>query len=810
MSTVSHFNLLTFLIKSIRYHRRLYTGLFLSVIVTSTIITGALLIGDSLRHTLRSLSQQRLGTSQLVMSTHDRFFKKDLAKRMEDVTHANATSAIRIRSLAINPDLSRRAHKVNVYGVEPEFWDFGKTDVPFLFQGDEVVINQKLADKLGVKSGNQILVRFEKPGLLSKDSVIASTENIIDARRFTISRILTAKEFGNFSLETNQLVPYNVFIPLELLQKNLNKNEQANVLIVGDHSGKSVTVDDAKSALNRVWRLHDLGLILKGYPQKGVVELRSDRVFIDNHIESVASKLTPNRKIFTYFVNEIRKGNSNSPYSMVAAVDTHSHENADPADDWSQFSLDENSIILNQWCADDLEAEIGDTITIRYLVPDKRETYKEAETSFILKSILPISNANIDKTLTPAYPGLVDSENCRDWDTGIPIALNRIRTKDETYWDKYRATPKAVISLTKGQEIWNNRFGNITAIRYPSSIDSKKDIETRLHNSINPTEIGFNFRSVQIDAANAATGSTDFSGLFIGLSFFIIIAALLLTGLLFAFSIEHKSEEQGILCSLGFQPFHIKVQYLIEAFLISVPAAFIGSSLGLGYTKLILHGLATLWRDAIVRTPLAFHADVISIIYGTISTIILTISVIYISLGRRLNLSVTSLLKRYTFDLNPLAESGKKRGVFPLFLSIISMVLALGFMWLASQRKIQESTGFFSAGILSLIAFLSFFQHFLMSLGASPQPEPNLKRIAIRNVTRHKRRSLAVITIFACASFLLISMEAQKLATSNSTNYDNPGTGGFTFIGEATHPIYDESGSLLNPEALSFNIIVYR
>ncbi len=803
MSKPNQFNLLTFLLKSIRYHGRLYVGLFLSVIVTSTIITGALLVGDSLRHTLRSLSQERLGSVQLVMPTLDRFFRQDLAKRIGEQIQVPATSAIRINSVAINPELTRRAHKVNVFGVESEFWGFGNADVPFSHGGDEVVINQKLANKLGVKFGEQILIRFETPGHLSKDSVLASTENIIDARRFTVSRILSAKEFGNFSLEANQLVPYNIFISLDLLQKYLNKNKEANLLIVGGDNGKMITVDDAKSVFNQVWRLNDFGLTLKEYPQKGVVELQSDRVFIDHHIERVASSLTPNRKIFTYFVNEIRNGDSVTPYSMVAAVDTHSHESINSGDDWSQFFLDDDAIILNQWCADDLDAEIGDTITLRYLVPEKRRPYTEKETSFILKSILPISNANIDNTLTPTYPGLVDSESCQDWDTGIPIELNRIRSKDEVYWDKYQATPKAVISFARGKAIWQNRFGNITAIRYPSSIESKTDIEARLQDSIRPDKIGFNFRSVKIDAVNAATGSTDFSGLFIGLSFFIIAAALLLTGLLFAFSVEYKSEEQGILRALGFTKSHIKTHYLIESFLISVPAACVGIGLGLGYTKLILYGLATLWRDAIIRTPLMFHIEKSSLIIGVISSVILTIIVVSVCLSHALKRPVILLLNRVAFVSRLSANPGGKLGAFLLFVSLVTAVVSFVFIQMSHIGSMQEATGFFVAGMFGLVSCITFAGFILIRIERLELASPNLTMVAIRNLARHKGRSLAILGILACAAFLLMAMETQKLTTSVTEGYINAGTGGFTLMGQATHPIYDDATMLFSSTARS-------
>ncbi len=800
---------LTFFLKSIRYHRRLYVGLFLAVIVTSAIITGALLVGDSLTHTLQSLSHQRLGSVQVVISTQDRFFRQDLAMRMENLAQIRGTSVVRINGIAINSELSKQAPKVNVYGVESEFWKFGRSENPFDHTDDEVVVNQKLANKLGVSVGDQILIRFELPGLLVKDSALASTENSIDAKRFTVSRILTAAAFGNFGLEANQRVPDNIFLPLNLLQNYLNKIGEANLLIVGDDRGNTLSADDVKTVFDQVWQLDDLGLTLNEYTQKGVVELQSNRVFIDDSIERAASNLTPNRKMFTYFVNAIRKGEATTPYSMVAAVDTRSHEFPNSADDWSQFPLTDQSIILNQWCADDLDATVGDSIVLSYLIPDKRGTYKELETEFTLKSILPTRHSSIDQTLTPAYPGLVDAENCREWDAGIAIELDKIRTKDEVYWDTYGATPKAVISLGKGQEIWQNRFGHITAIRYPLNMGTKADIERQLRDVIKPEEVGFNFRSARIDAINAASGSTDFSGLFIGLSFFIIVSALLLTGLLFAFGIEYKSKEQGTLRALGFRPIHIKVQYLIESALVSVPAACIGSYLGLGYTKFILHGLATLWRDAIVRTPLLFHYEMSSLIIGVMSSVFLTIIVVVISLNTALKQPVILLLNRCAYAASRISSgSGKKSAMMWVSIGLAMAATAFVFIVAAKNGRIQESTGFFIASVIVLVACLSFSGSLLIWVEKFAQSIPDLLWVAIRNMARHKGRSLAIIAILACAVFLLAALETQKISGSNIQSYIDAGTGGFALMGEATHPIYDPVTEFLpSVEGIDFDTV---
>ena len=41
----------------------------------------------------------------------------------------------------------------------------------------------------------------------------------------------------------------------------------------------------------------------------------------------------------------------------------------------------------------------------------------------------------------------------------------KIRPRDEAYWERYRAAPKAFVPLAVGQELWGHRLGRVTSIR---------------------------------------------------------------------------------------------------------------------------------------------------------------------------------------------------------------------------------------------------------------------------------------------------------------------------------------------------------
>src|SRR6185503_3868370 len=171
---------------------------------------------------------------------------------------------------------------------------------------------------------------------------------------------------------------------------------------------------------------------------------------------------------------------------------------------------------------------------------------------------------------------LTDKKNCREWEPGVPIDLNKIRDKDQHYWDRYRGAPKAFISLAAGRRIWNNRFGSLTAVRFPETGTSKDGVEACLRQALSPGSLGLFFAPVRERALAAGSNSLDFGQLFLGFSFFLIVAALLLTALLFALGAEQRTEEVGILLALGFTPKRVRRVFLTEAAAVALLASAAG------------------------------------------------------------------------------------------------------------------------------------------------------------------------------------------------------------------------------------------
>ena len=71
----------TLLRRNLFYHWRANVAVALGVMVGTAVLTGALLVGDSLRGSLRDLTLDRLGDIDHAL-VGDRFFQADLAERL--------------------------------------------------------------------------------------------------------------------------------------------------------------------------------------------------------------------------------------------------------------------------------------------------------------------------------------------------------------------------------------------------------------------------------------------------------------------------------------------------------------------------------------------------------------------------------------------------------------------------------------------------------------------------------------------------------------------------------------------------------
>jgi len=810
-------NAWTLLRRNLRFYWRTHLGVVLGIAVSTAILVGALVVGDSVRHSLKSLALSRLGKVHLAMVPQNRYFRAKLADDLKIALEAKTAPVLTLQGIAANSDGTARANRVQVLGVDERFWDLGISKQIFAgSSNDEVFLNERLAEKLAVRKGEEILLRLEKPSLLPRDAPLSTDDDSSIAMRLNVSGIVSDSNFGRFSLQANQIAPFNAFVPLVWLQNKVALSNRANMLLVGNSSNiKSTevtsgesgsTLETANAILKEYWELADADLQLRELFVQNVLELRTNRIFLDPPIALAATRASPNvLGVLTYFVNELRLGNRATPYSIVTAIGNPLDTSGNNSGLTSLIPDDMNDeeILINRWLANDLQAKPGDTIELTYFVVGAMRKLEERTSRFRVREVLLLSGVAADKELMPMFPGISQAENCRDWQPGIPIDLDKIRDKDEEYWDLYRGIPKAFVTLKAGQRMWGNRFGNLTALRYPvQQEDALKTIESAIKNELNPASIGLFFQPVREQALAASTEAMDFRWLFLGLSFFLIVAALLLTGMLFVFSVEQRTEEVGTLLAVGFPPGQVRRLLLFEGFMLALIGGLLGTGGGIWYTKVVLYALSTVWRGAVgaysgSAAPLYYHAESLTLILGAVAGIAVALLAIWLTLRKQAKAPVRELLASGAEAESSLLTPKLAKSRFGLWIGIGAIIGILIILLLVSRGKDKVAAGaFFALGGLLLISGLGFSQALLSALGrAAGNIQMKLAGLGLRNSVRRMGRSLATVALLAFGSFLIIAVGANRLDPNEDVKQRSSGTGGFALFAESTLPIFQDLNS---------------
>jgi ABC-type lipoprotein release transport system permease subunit len=291
---------------------------------------------------------------------------------------------------------------------------------------------------------------------------------------------------------------------------------------------------------------------------------------------------------------------------------------------------------------------------------------------------------------------------------------------------------------------------------------------------------------VRARALEAAHGATDFGEYFLYFSFFLMVSALLLTGLFFKLGVEQRMREIGVLRALGFSIAKIRSLFLLEGAVLAVAGAVVGLAGALAYGAFILLGLRTWWVDAVGTRLLTLHPSIPALGTGAAAGIVTGLGAIAWTLRSLQPVTPRGLL---VGERTPV--SGKRS----LVIGCIAGVLALGLLVAARLRALDQTAGFFGAGTLLLIAALCLESAWLKS--RSFASIRGLITLGLRSATYRPGRSILCIAQIACATFLIVSVDAFR------RDADPAGTGGFPLMAESMLPLIHDPNTAAGREALN-------
>lgn len=821
--------LITLLQRSLSHYRRTNLAVLLGAAVGTAVLTGALLVGDSLRGSLRDLTLDRLGQVDYGL-TSSRFFREELASAIEAPAEIGQAGirccpTILLRGTVSIPDTSRRATQVNIIGVTEGFWRMANNAPQECPTGREVSLNAPLAEELGVGPGDTVLVRVEKQSAIPRDSALGRRGDTVGSSRLDVRSVLPAEGVGRFGLRPTQLLPRNLYVPLTTLQKITEQRGRANGILVSAGDGtRSRSIEEVQQRLRRSLTLDDLGISVREGPggRPAVVETRS--LVIEPQLEGLVDRLAEGLglltwPILTHLANtisvEVTGKRVEIPYSTLSALDTP------PGPAFGQLQLTSGEaapglaaeeILLNEWAASSLERALGDRrlalgteVEISYYATGARNELVTGKATFALRGVLKMAGAAADPGLAPMYPGITDTDSILDWDPPFPVDLGAIRDEDEEYWDARQTTPKAFVSLATGQKLWGSRFGRLTSIRVASR---EGDLEAEefgrlLLEAASPADFGLVLDPVKERGLAASKGSTDFGGMFVGFSMFLIASAAVLVGLLFRLGVEQRSGEVGLLIACGFPMRTLRKLFLGEGALLVAAGTALGLIGAVGYAWLMVGGLRTWWVGAVGSPFLRLHVSVPSLAIGLLASFLIVLFSVWRTIRQLGAVPARALL----------AGGGPEREVVGFVdgagraakVGIGALVVSLALMGGAAAGIVNVTVSFFAGGALLLVAALAFLSAWLRREVGGTAPGHGtmaVLKLGARNGARHPGRSVLTAGLVACATFVIVAVATNRVDPTHKEPQFGSGDGGFALIAESDLPVYRDLNSQEGRQAL--------
>jgi ABC-type antimicrobial peptide transport system permease subunit len=825
---------LRLIVDSLIHHRRTNLAVALGAAVATAVLAGALLVGDSMRGSLRDLALDRLGRIDDVLLV-PQFFRTRLADELAADPGFSRQFAAAVPAIVLEtsiesdqPQSPQRANRVTLLAITNKGTNKGvgslfpgaatakatetKTPDPFFW------LNGPLAEKLGVKVGDTVLVHLPLAGAIPGDSPLGRKQETIEAQRLTVTAIIPAEGLGRFALRSNQVAPRNAYVDLQWLQQRLGQADRANAIFVAGKEKEGAAPPPLSEAMVRPWQpqLTDYGLRLRHSP-RGYWDITSARMILepaaeDHLLKSLAGETV--QPVFTYLANRMVCGDRAVPYSTVSAVDFTAVPPLGPMLDEAGkpiAPLGDDQIVLNRPAADDLRAKPGDKIELSFFEPQSTHGKIQQRTvRFTLAAITPLEGAADDRGFTPEVPGVTDKRSIADWNPPFPFHAEWIRPQDDAYWRKYGATPKAFVSLATGRKLWASRFGGTTSLRFVGPAETTAaQWEAKL--ALPPATMGFVFQPVKREGLAAAAGTTPFGVLFVAFSSFTIAAAIMLVTLLFRLGIETRADEIGILLALGIAPRRVGRWLLGEGMLVVLGGGLLGMPLGIGYAALMLMGLRTWWVSAISTPFLQLHLTLLSPLLGAGITVVMALAAMAVSVRRVTRVPCRSLLAGEISTGGGGGWTGKQGWRRARWITwILASLLVAGVVGVSCMHldETGRALAFFGSGAVTLATLIVIIWA-RMRAGATAAAvavgRGNLLRLALRNAARNPGRSSLTIGLVASAAFLIASMSAFHVDPQNETPLRNDGTGGFTLVAQTDQPIYQDLNTPEGRKALGFS-----
>jgi hypothetical protein len=194
-----------------------------------------------------------------------------------------------------------------------------------------------------------------------------------------------------------------------------------------------------------------------------------------------------------------------------------------------------------------------------------------------------------------------------------------------------------------------------------------------------------------------------------------------------------------------------------------------------------------------------FYAKPFTLLAGASVAVAISLIAIRLTLRKQVCRPARELLAG---DLEPQFFPAKlvSKGKAGLLVAVLAAIGAAVLLILLGTGDSEAAAGaFFGAGALLLVAGLGLTGALLRMVGSRwTKPIASLAGLGLRNSTRRSGRSLAVVALLACGTFLVIAVGANRRNPLVRAQMRDSGTGGFALFGESSigilHDLNGDSG----------------
>jgi ABC-type antimicrobial peptide transport system permease subunit len=803
-------------LRNLTYHARGNLAVLLGVAVGSAVLTGALLVGDSLRGSLRARVERQLGGVDAVA-----FLPRPVRAGVADGLPGTVAPVLLLPGsvqAAGNPATAPYLGRVTVLGVDERFKPAGVSGIDWTGVGKQIVLSDRVAEKLGVKAGGTVRLGIERFSALSRSSPLAkrATEDTTAAEEVTVVAVLAAGAPENdFNLTPNPAAPLNVFVPMRTVAR-LATGDAAPTATVLLASG--TTADELNAALRTRVTAEDFGLKFRGIDRRGYLSIESGELLVPPATASAVSAAAKElgrraEPTVVYVADTLADSQKEIPYPIVAGLNAGAEPPLGPFLPTGVSALGDDEVVLLDWPGSELKGLApGTKLRLSYYDPEVEGEGQLKAAELTLRGYIPLKDAARDKDLTPEIRDVTDARaDLHNWDRPPVLPKEKIRARVPekpphprgTFFNQNKATPMAYVNLATGRKLFGSRYGSVTSIRVaPAPDESLEQLDERMHAALlkhlDARAAGLYFDPLRERLLAASRGGNDFGVLFLGFSCFLIASALMLVGLLFRLALDRRAKEIGLLLATGFSVNRVRRLILTEGLILAAVGAAVGLAAAVAYNRLLLGVLLDLWPDSEVRAYLEPHSSALSFAIGFGSTVAMALAAQWWGVRGLVRVAPPALLRGET------AVASDTVSPPALWIKVVAGTsLVLGVALIAAGGAVDNpdfrAMTFFGGGGLLLTAALAgaaVWMRRTRHATVNGRGLPALTQLGSRNAARNPTRSLLTAALLAAAAFLLVAVESFRRQPDREFLEKTGGSGGFNLLGECDVPLFQsfESG----------------